>query len=123
MDCEDAQRRSGDIAIAERFFAPTEVQALRAVPTAEQHDRFFDYWTLKEAYIKARGMGLAIPLGSFAFSLGPGGAVSIAIDPSQNDDPTSWQFMLLPWNRQLMIRAGDRNRTLRLPPGRGALYY
>ena len=49
-------------AVPERHFAPDEVRDLRALPAAEQPQAFFDYWTLKEAYIKARGMGLALPL-------------------------------------------------------------
>ena len=53
--------------VAERFFSPQEVADLRALPEDEQPVVFFDYWTLKEAYIKARGLGLALPLGQFTF--------------------------------------------------------
>jgi 4'-phosphopantetheinyl transferase len=66
---------------------------LKALPDDEQERVFFDYWTLKEAYIKARGFGLALPLGDFAFHLSPGGAPSISIEPSLNDDPATWQFL------------------------------
>ena len=79
--------------IAARFFAPAEVAHLKSLPEAEQERVFFDYWTLKEAYIKARGFGLALPLGEFAFQLAPGGAPSIHIEPSLNDDPATWQFL------------------------------
>ncbi len=54
-----------------RFFAPREVADLRALPEHDQPRVFFDYWTLKEAYIKARGMGLSLPLSDFAFCLRP----------------------------------------------------
>ena len=54
-----------------RFFAPREVSDLQRLPDDEQQRVFFDYWTLKEAYIKARGFGLALPLGDFAFKLNP----------------------------------------------------
>lgn len=78
--------------VATRFFAPSEVAHLQSLPD-EQHERlFFDYWTLKEAYIKARGFGLALPLGDFAFQLSTG-APTIRIEPSLNDDPATWQFM------------------------------
>ena len=53
---------------------------------------FFDYWTLKEAYIKARGLGLALPLGQFTFIRTPDAAPAIAFAPELHDDPASWQF-------------------------------
>jgi 4'-phosphopantetheinyl transferase len=61
VDVEQTARRSDTVGIADRFFAVPEVEALRALPESAQRARFFEYWTLKEAYIKARGMGLALP--------------------------------------------------------------
>ncbi|MGE3275439.1 MAG: 4'-phosphopantetheinyl transferase superfamily protein [Vicinamibacterales bacterium] len=75
-----------------RFFAAEEVRALRALPEAEQHAVFFDYWTLKEAYIKARGLGLAIPLHQFAFTRHAGGGRTLWCAPDLADDGTTWQF-------------------------------
>lgn len=79
--------------VAGRFFAPREVSDLQALPAEEQPRAFFDYWTLKEAYIKARGLGLALPLGDFAFTLAPPAAPVIAFEPSLEDDPARWQFV------------------------------
>ena len=53
---------------------------------------FFDYWTLKEAYIKARGFGLALPLADFAFRLAPPASPVISFEPALPDDPATWQF-------------------------------
>jgi 4'-phosphopantetheinyl transferase len=79
--------------IAARFFAPREVADLHRLPLAEQARVFFDYWTLKEAYIKARGFGLALPLGDFAFTLNPPAPPRITFEPALQDDPDTWQFM------------------------------
>ena len=78
--------------VAGRFFAPREVSDLKRLPDDEQHRVFFDYWTLKEAYIKARGFGLALPLADFAFQLSPSAPPRISFEPSLEDDPATWQF-------------------------------
>lgn len=79
--------------IAGRHFAPAEVTDLKRLPAEEQRRVFFDYWTLKEAYIKARGFGLALPLGDFAFKLNPPHTPAITFAPSLDDDPSTWQFL------------------------------
>jgi 4'-phosphopantetheinyl transferase len=77
--------------VPERFFSAREVADLRSLPDDEQAMVFFDYWTLKEAYIKARGLGLALPLRQFTF-LRAGSAPTVSFDPELQDDPTTWQF-------------------------------
>ncbi len=78
--------------VAGRHFAPAEVSDLRQLPEEEQRTVFFDYWTLKESYIKARGFGLALPLGDFAFKLNPPSPPTIRFEPALEDDPSTWQF-------------------------------
>jgi len=63
--------------IAEHFFSRNEVRALRSIPPNQQLEAFFNCWTRKEAYIKARGEGLAIELASFDVSLKPGEPAAI----------------------------------------------
>ncbi len=92
VDVEDTERKSETVGVADRFFSPREVAALHALPEAAQRGRFFDYWTLKEAYIKARGMGLAIPLDQFSFLLDGAPPIRIAFDPRLGDDAATWQF-------------------------------
>jgi len=53
------------IRLAERFFASSEIAALRGLSQERLTAAFFQCWTLKEAYIKARGDGLSIPLNAF----------------------------------------------------------
>ena len=92
IDVEDAQRKSRTTAIAHRFFAPVEVEALKRLPIERQRQRFFTYWTLKEAYIKARGLGLAIPLAKFSFDVDTPGAIMLHTDSSLHDAPGRWRF-------------------------------
>ncbi|HZB93942.1 MAG TPA: 4'-phosphopantetheinyl transferase superfamily protein [Stellaceae bacterium] len=72
VDVENIQRVLDPLAIAPAVFAPTEIDDLAAVPPEERHRRFLAYWTLKEAYIKARGMGVSLPLDGFWFELDDG---------------------------------------------------
>ena len=70
IDVEHLDRQETNTDIAERFFAPEEVTELIGQPQDQQPVRFLEYWTLKESYIKAIGMGLSCPLESFAFQPG-----------------------------------------------------
>ena len=92
VDVENLLVRQVPIGIADRFFSPTEVAELASVPHEQHQDRFFEYWTFKESYIKARGMGLFIPLDRFSFHYPHGRAVRIAIDPELGDDKSRWSF-------------------------------
>ncbi len=90
VDVEDLDRPGETLSVCETYFAASEVAALRALPEAKQRARFFDYWTLKEAYLKARGVGLSLPLDQFAFTLGE--PIRIEVDPRLNDDASTWGF-------------------------------
>ena len=86
-------RRAAVLEAVDHFFAPTEAKSLGALPNALQPDRFFELWTLKESYIKARGMGLQIPLDSFAFALDKAGDIGFSLaDPHGN---AAWHFRQL----------------------------
>lgn len=71
----DLERIRDDFAcqeIAEKFFSPTEVATLRSLPPHLQTTAFYTCWTRKEAFIKATGKGLSLPLDHFGVSLIPG---------------------------------------------------
>jgi 4'-phosphopantetheinyl transferase len=72
VDIERLRADASERQLAERFFSAQEVSALCALPDAQQPRAFFDCWTRKEAYIKARGEGLSFPLAEFDVSLQPG---------------------------------------------------
>jgi len=95
VDVEATARDTSCAELADRYFSPSEVADLRSLPIDGRRDRFFRLWTLKEAYIKARGMGLAIPLDQFSYTFPadePTPAVGISFTPPLEDDPRNWQF-------------------------------
>jgi 4'-phosphopantetheinyl transferase len=89
VDIEDLERPGRLVEIAHAYFAPAELATLRSAPPAGQRRVFLQLWTLKEAYIKAHGDGLSLPLDRFAFALSP---PAIAFAPGFPDDAAAWQF-------------------------------
>lgn len=66
VDIEYQQKSVEAQAIAERFFADSEMEILRALPEEKKSAAFFAIWTRKEAFIKAVGEGLSFSLKKFA---------------------------------------------------------
>tara|TARA_R110002049_G_scaffold3544_8_gene26464 strand:- start:1831 stop:2553 length:723 start_codon:yes stop_codon:yes gene_type:complete len=75
VDIEHTGKARDVMRLARRFFSGTETADLEALPEARRRQRFYDYWTLKEATVKASGGALAPALGGLAFELSypPGG--------------------------------------------------
>ncbi|MEQ1513543.1 MAG: 4'-phosphopantetheinyl transferase superfamily protein [Lysobacteraceae bacterium] len=109
VDVENIATRQVSLGIADRFFAPTEVAELSATPIDRQQDRFFEYWTFKESYIKARGMGLSIPLDRFSFRYPHERAVGLSIQPELEDDAERWSFwQYRPTSEHLLAICAER---------------
>ena len=93
VDTEEIDDAKADLAIAEAYFARSEVEMLQEAPLSERTRRFLRLWTLKEAYIKATGEGLNASLSSFAFTLDP---IRMGFLPgSKKDDASNWRFACL----------------------------
>lgn len=90
VDVEYLPRRSTGLEIAKRYFSDIEFQHLSAIPVDQQSVRFLDLWTLKEAYIKARGMGLSMSLNHFSFIFPAPGKIELSFNPDCSDDPRNW---------------------------------
>jgi 4'-phosphopantetheinyl transferase len=88
VDLERVDRDGLDEDLAERFFAPGEVAALQTLPLDRQLEAFYHAWTSKEAYLKARGEGLLVPLDEFEVSVdpdAPAALLHVRGDPGETD--------------------------------------
>ncbi len=89
VDVERIAPARADAEVARHLFAPAEFAAFLDAPEAGRAEAFFDFWTLKEAYIKAVGLGVALPLKDFAFTREP---LRISFAPDLDDIPSRWLF-------------------------------
>lgn len=117
VDVEDAQRstRTAFDSLSS-YFSIEEIANLSGLPDDQQKQRFFDYWTLKESYIKARGMGLAIPLAKFSFQFKTDRLSGFETHPDLKDDATNWQFWRIPMtgSYQAAVAVNSGNSDFRL---------
>jgi 4'-phosphopantetheinyl transferase len=106
VDVENLATRAAPLEIANHYFSAPEAKSLFELPAKEQGARFFHYWTLKEAYIKAKSLGLSIPLADFGFQLAQPGRVEIEFYKPIEPDPLNWQFFLLQASEQHVVSVG-----------------
>ena len=92
IDIEFIREDLADEKIAERFFSPQEIDVLGKLPADLRKQAFFDCWTRKEAYIKARGEGLSMPLDEFDVSLRPGEAPALLRNHKEPAEITRWSM-------------------------------
>lgn len=97
VDVEHIRPDFDSAEIAERFFSAREQAELRALPSAQRAEAFFNGWTRKEAYIKAMGAGLSIALDSFDVTLAPGApARLLAVRGAPAESPRMCLYALHP---------------------------
>jgi 4'-phosphopantetheinyl transferase len=95
VDVERVRPEFADEAVAQRFFSPQEVAVLRNLAPRQRVEAFFSCWTRKEAYIKARGKGLAIPLDQFDVSLAPDEPAAVLADRDAPSETGRWAMWRL----------------------------
>jgi 4'-phosphopantetheinyl transferase len=93
VDVEHTDRRCSVFELAESLFATEEIAALQALVENAQRQRFFQYWTLKEAFCKARGLGLSLPMEQVYFQFAEGRPIRVSFGPQLQDDPDNWRFV------------------------------
>lgn len=108
VDVECIDRVVDAMAVARRYFAPEEVSELLALPEAELRTRFFDLWTLKEAWVKATGTGLAKSLHHASFAVS-NDRIEVKIMTDSDEASDRWQFwQLLPSSQHRLAIAYAR---------------
>jgi len=113
VDVENRERNNELKKIADRYFSSQEICTLHQAPKNLQKHLFFEYWTLKESYIKARGMGLSIPLDQFSFDITSKEkeGVKISFDPQFNDNPHHWRFLRFKPSHQHLAALAIKSKT------------
>ncbi len=95
VDVEWMRPDFGGLKIARRFFSETEVEELSALEGKEQIEGFFNGWSRKEAYIKALGLGLSLPLDKFSVSLSPAKDARIIETTHDPKAMERWQLLAI----------------------------
>lgn len=92
VDVERVRDGVGLEELAVRFFAADEAGALLRLPAEQRERAFFNCWTRKEAYVKARGEGLSHPLDSFSVTLAPGEAAALLETRNDPREAGRWRL-------------------------------
>jgi 4'-phosphopantetheinyl transferase len=97
VDVEHLREGVEVMSLAAHFFSRGEVAALGALPPDQKPRAFFNCWTRKEAYIKAKGEGLSHPLGEFTVSLEPGSPAALLSTERDPAEAARWSLTELPF--------------------------
>lgn len=105
-DIEDPKRNVSIEPITRRYFSKQEHHVISSLQGESQKQRFFAYWTLKEAFVKATGLGISLGLNSFYFNfdnrlLAPSISVHFN-DHYRLDTKVDWQCYQQPFEEQLI---------------------
>lgn len=111
IDVETVDRSVDIEGIGRSVFTQSEVDWIFQLRGLER-DRFFDLWTLKEAYIKARGRGFSLPPNRFAL-VGADGRFALQCDHDCDPRPDRWQFQMSSPrpNLRVALAIGRRSAT------------
>ena len=113
----DVERVRADVnvdLIAERFFSQREIAALRSLPPERKLTAFFTCWVRKEAYVKARGDGLAMDLDRFSVSFLPGEPAALLDVQGHPEEALAWSLTELDFDTSFAAALAVRARECRV---------
>jgi 4'-phosphopantetheinyl transferase len=95
IDAEKITGRHNPAGVAKRMFSEAETRELEQLEGEAYLEHFFTRWTLREAYVKARGIGISFPTRKLTFTLDRDNAVEVSFHPDIEDRQDNWHFQLL----------------------------
>jgi len=95
VDVERMRQGISSLVIARQYFSKSEAAELQALPLDQKESAFFNCWTRKEAYIKAQGFGLSLPLESFDVSLTPNEPAILRATRPDAEEAARWTLQAL----------------------------
>ncbi len=95
IDVEKLDSRHHLAGIAQRMFAAEECQLLEQLHGKKQIEAFFTRWTLREAFVKAKGIGISYPTRKLHFDIEDDDTIRVRFDSDLDEDDGHWQFRLL----------------------------
>jgi 4'-phosphopantetheinyl transferase len=119
IDVERIRQRVSHEGIARRYFSQGEISELVALPPEERRVAFFNGWARKEAYIKAHGLGLSLPLDSFDVSLTPNEAAILRATRPDQEESARWTLISLAVDPDYAGALAVEGSALSLSKGQG----
>jgi 4'-phosphopantetheinyl transferase len=114
VDVEHLARPPVDRLMVRRYCSPAEAADVAAQDEHRWQERFLVYWTLKEAYLKARGTGISLPLADITFTV-DGDTARVSFSGALAGSDTRWRFQLArPTSRHLLAVAASNADGARL---------
>lgn len=113
VDVESVRTDLDVIEMAQRFFAPSELDELLGLPATSRVRAFFDGWTRKEAYLKARGEGIGPGLERFAVTMAPGEPARLISDDRYPEQVALWCLCDIPFGSDYAAAVAIHNCALR----------
>ncbi len=94
IDAEQLYARNNPLGVAERMFSATEVKQLQQYEGDAFLNYFYERWTLREAYVKARGIGISFPTRQLCFDVEQDN-IGVTFDDAIDDNEDNWDFRLI----------------------------
>ncbi len=116
VDVEAWRAMRDDAALVQRYFSALEAAGWSALPQAQRQEAFFNLWTRKEAYVKALGRGLGLPLHSFDVSHESGAGAKLLRASALAEDDRAWSLAAPVVGVAISLAVVLQSETLTLSP-------